>query len=130
MESKRLVLRVPWLRNLHHTDRTQRAAAGGPLALVQRPESRRRQRVRPSCSQGTQGRGLDMPVDPHPFLSVATELAQRAAAEILKLLKNPTVQGRKADNSIVTDADLKADEIIRNGLAEAFPDHAILTEET
>src|SRR5262249_21983533 len=51
-------------------------------------------------------------------------------AEILKLLKNPTVQGRKADNSIVTEADLKADEIIRNGLMEAFPDHGILTEET
>jgi 3'(2'),5'-bisphosphate nucleotidase len=68
--------------------------------------------------------------DPHSFLSLATDLAQKASGEILKLLKNPTIRGRKADNSIVTEADLKADEIIRNGLSKAFPDHAILTEET
>jgi 3'(2'),5'-bisphosphate nucleotidase len=68
--------------------------------------------------------------DPHRLLSTATDLALEASQTILSLLKNPTIHHRKSDRSIVTEADLKSDEIIRKGLAEAFSDHAVLTEET
>jgi 3'(2'),5'-bisphosphate nucleotidase len=64
------------------------------------------------------------------FLNIASSLAQKASEEITKLLKNPTIRRRKEDHSIVTEADLRSDEIIRKGLAQNFPDHAILTEET
>ncbi len=64
------------------------------------------------------------------LLTTATELATQASTEILKLLKNPTLHHRKADDSIVTLADLKSDEIILKGLKQNFPEHAILSEET
>jgi len=63
------------------------------------------------------------------FLDTARSLAQRAAHEVLSLLHQPIHQERKQDKSLVTAADLKSDEIIREGLREAFPSHAILTEE-
>ncbi len=68
--------------------------------------------------------------DPHHFLEVATSLAERAAQEVILLLKDPTIHHRKADDSIVTLADLKSDAIILEGLLKNFPDHAILSEET
>src|SRR4029434_8759061 len=68
--------------------------------------------------------------DTQHFLKTATDLALKASEEVLKLLKNPTITGRKSDRSIVTEADLKSDEVIRTGLMQAFPDHAVLTEET
>jgi len=64
------------------------------------------------------------------FLQVAKKLACDASEIILELLKNPVVTNRKADHSPVTEADLRSDEILRKGLSKAFPDHAILTEET
>lgn len=63
------------------------------------------------------------------FLNVATELARKASEEILKVLKNPTIHARKADSSIVTEADLASEKIILGGLQKAFPDHGILSEE-
>src|SRR5262245_23398068 len=68
--------------------------------------------------------------DSQQFLKTATDLALRASEAIIHLLKYPTVTGRKADHSIVTEADLRSDEVIRTGLRKAFPDHGILTEET
>lgn len=68
--------------------------------------------------------------DTQHFLKIATDLALKASEEVLSLLKNPTITGRKADHSIVTEADLKSDELIRAGLTQAFPDHAVMTEET
>src|SRR4030095_2673507 len=68
--------------------------------------------------------------DAPSFLKTATELALKASEAVLDLLKNPTITGRKSDRSIVTEADLKSDEVIRSGLKAAFPDHAVLTEET
>jgi len=68
--------------------------------------------------------------NPQNFLDVATDLAKKAAAEIAKLLKTPTVQYQKADHSLCTEADLKSDELILTGLRQNFPDHAILSEET
>jgi 3'(2'), 5'-bisphosphate nucleotidase len=63
------------------------------------------------------------------FLATARTLARRASHEVLSLLHQPIEQRRKEDKSLVTAADLKSDEILREGLAKAFPDHAILTEE-
>jgi 3'(2'), 5'-bisphosphate nucleotidase len=37
---------------------------------------------------------------------------------------------RKPDHSLVTNADHEADKIIRQGLSKAFPEHAVLTEES
>ena len=66
----------------------------------------------------------------HPFLDVARPLAEKAAARLTELLKEPLMQQRKPDRSWVTNADYEADSIIRQGLHEAFPEHAILTEES
>jgi len=63
------------------------------------------------------------------FLKTARELALKASREVLSLLHQPIAQKRKDDKSLVTEADLKSDEILREGLAKAFPDHAVLTEE-
>lgn len=64
------------------------------------------------------------------MIEVARQLAEKAAHEVLGLLHQPLHQERKKDKSLVTEADLRADEILREGLAKAFPDHAVLTEET
>jgi 3'(2'), 5'-bisphosphate nucleotidase len=63
------------------------------------------------------------------FLVTARDLALKASREVLSLLHQPIPQHRKADKSLVTEADLKSDAILREGLAKAFPDHAVLTEE-
>ena len=73
-------------------------------------------------------RGRPIEEDPR-YLSQAIQLARQASTVVLDLLRKPITQSRKADHSIVTEADLRSDEIIRTGLANAFPDHAILTEE-
>ena len=52
------------------------------------------------------------------FLDVAIGLAQKSSQLVLDLLKNPASerwQNQKADHSIVTEADLKSDEIIQHG---------------
>jgi 3'(2'),5'-bisphosphate nucleotidase len=64
------------------------------------------------------------------FLDIARPLAVRAAERILALRQAPLVQNRKPDHSLVTNADLEADHILREGLRAAFPDHAIITEES
>ena len=64
------------------------------------------------------------------FLDVARPLALEAAARLMELRLTPLVKERKADHSIVTNADHDADRIIRKELHAAFPDHAILTEES
>ena len=64
------------------------------------------------------------------MIEVARQLAQAAADEVLKLLHQPIHQERKKDKSLVTEADFRADQIIRDGLMKAFPAHAVLTEET
>ena len=66
----------------------------------------------------------------HPFLDVARPLAEQAARRLTELRQQPLTQERKADRSWVTNADVEADVILRNGLQTAFPDHAILTEES
>ncbi len=63
------------------------------------------------------------------FLTTAASLAERASAKILELHANFSVQA-KNDSSPVTEADFASDRIIREGLKQAFPQHAILTEES
>ena len=58
------------------------------------------------------------------------ELAVGAGREIMKHFKSSGTQtSRKADGSPVTLADMAADDIIRSGLAEAFPDVPAVSEE-
>jgi 3'(2'), 5'-bisphosphate nucleotidase len=64
------------------------------------------------------------------FIDVARDLAQEAGRRIMILRESPLVRQQKSDHSLVTNADLEADRIIRNGLKKAFPDHSILTEES
>lgn len=63
------------------------------------------------------------------FLRTASQLAQEAAQVVVELRQQPITESRKADKTLVTQADLSADRILREGLSKAFPDHAILTEE-
>ena len=64
-------------------------------------------------------------------LEVAVELAQRAGSEILRAFGTSfPVDFKPGDEGPVTEADRRADQLIRDGLSAAFPDDAILSEET
>jgi len=63
------------------------------------------------------------------YLETARRLAQEAGALVLGMHQSASVKSHKSDHSPVTEADLQSDEWIRRGLAQAFPEHAILTEE-
>ena len=63
------------------------------------------------------------------FLDTAQSLAVDASKIILSLYQTNLQTKEKSDKSVVTEADLAADSLIRKGLREAFPDHGILTEE-
>jgi 3'(2'), 5'-bisphosphate nucleotidase len=65
-----------------------------------------------------------------PFIEVASDLALEAGRRIMILGKSPLIRQSKPDHSLVTNADHEADRILREGLRKAFPDHAILTEES
>jgi 3'(2'), 5'-bisphosphate nucleotidase len=63
-------------------------------------------------------------------LAVATQLARRAGERIRAMQRSDLAVDRKEDDSPVTAADREADAIIRGGLTSAFPDDALLSEET
>ena len=63
-------------------------------------------------------------------LNAAIEAYKRAKEEILKIYHQSFDVEIKEDNSPVTIADKKADEIIRSYLSALFPTHAFLTEES
>jgi 3'(2'), 5'-bisphosphate nucleotidase len=64
-------------------------------------------------------------------LAVARDLAREAGAIIMRHYAAATVATQtKADLSPVTDADLEANTAIVAGLRAAFPDDAVLTEES
>ena len=63
-------------------------------------------------------------------LEIGVSLAQRAGAAIAKARVSGFEQSRKADDSLVTSADLASDGILRAGLHDAFPNDAVLTEES
>jgi len=63
-------------------------------------------------------------------LEVARESAQEAAEILLRHYEGGTRTWEKSEDNPVTLADLESDEAIRARLAAAFPDDAILSEET
>lgn len=63
-------------------------------------------------------------------LSVAKRLAREAGARILALYDAGLAVEYKGKDDPVTQADREANQIIVDGLAEAFPDDAILAEES
>jgi 3'(2'),5'-bisphosphate nucleotidase len=64
------------------------------------------------------------------FVEVARPLAIEAGRRIMEINQSPLERTRKADKSLVTNADHAADQIIRDGLKKHFPSHAVLTEES
>jgi len=69
-------------------------------------------------------------MDLQRLASVFRDLALAAGAAILAVRARPGFAHRlKHDRSPVTEADLAADAIIREGLAAAFPGLAVVTEE-
>jgi len=63
-------------------------------------------------------------------LSIARDLARAAGAALLRHRAGPLQVGSKARGEIVTAADLESDQIIRDGLALAFPADVVYSEET
>ncbi len=64
------------------------------------------------------------------FLAAARELALQAGRRLMELRGTDLTRERKPDQSLVTNADHAANDILRRGLREAFPGHGILSEET
>ncbi len=64
-------------------------------------------------------------------LEIALNAAKKAAKAIMEIYNSNDLGIEiKSDNSPVTKADKKADEIIRNELHNAFPNYSLLTEES
>jgi histidinol-phosphatase len=63
------------------------------------------------------------------LLSVALEAAKAAETEILKVYSGEIAVEFKADQTPVTVADQRAEEVIRDTILKAFPDHGFLGEE-
>ncbi|MBK6881148.1 MAG: 3'(2'),5'-bisphosphate nucleotidase CysQ [Elusimicrobia bacterium] len=73
------------------------------------------------------------PVAPVTFedrLPAVCELVAAAGRRVMELFRLPLVAARKEDNSLVTNADHAANEILTTGLRGAFPGDMILSEET
>lgn len=70
----------------------------------------------------------------HPYvreMDVAVPLVREVAAEVNRIYDAQSAANwAKGDGSPVTDADILADRMLREGLAAAFPDDALLTEES
>jgi 3'(2'), 5'-bisphosphate nucleotidase len=63
-------------------------------------------------------------------LEVCGNLAIEAGIKIMEIYETDFVVEEKADKSPLTQADKEANQIIVDGLKEAFPDYAILSEES
>lgn len=69
-------------------------------------------------------------IDHELFAATIRDLALAAGVAILQVQARPDFEARtKADSSPVTEADLAADALIRDGLARAFPGLTVITEE-
>ena len=68
-------------------------------------------------------------MDDPALLDLATALAERAAEEILHIRNRGFHVDRKADDSVVTEADHAAEAIILSGLRAAIPGCTIVAEE-
>lgn len=63
------------------------------------------------------------------YIETARELVLQAGHLVMSFKREALAKDRKEDSSIVTEADLQSDRLLREGLRKAFPDHGILTEE-
>jgi myo-inositol-1(or 4)-monophosphatase len=63
------------------------------------------------------------------LLDVAIK-AVKTAGEALLDIYGKTTKSFKSDQSVVTEADLKADSLIKNIIENKFPNHSILSEES
>jgi 3'-phosphoadenosine 5'-phosphosulfate (PAPS) 3'-phosphatase len=64
-------------------------------------------------------------------MDVAVALVREVAAEVGRIYDAQTAGNwAKSDGSPVTDADLLADRLIREGITQAFPEDGLLTEES
>jgi 3'(2'), 5'-bisphosphate nucleotidase len=68
-------------------------------------------------------------MDDPALLALATGLAERAGAEIRAIRDRGFQVQRKADQSVVTEADRAAEAIILAGLREALPGCVVIAEE-
>jgi 3'(2'),5'-bisphosphate nucleotidase len=64
------------------------------------------------------------------ILAKARPLCLEAGQKILALLNTDLIKSRKADHSLVTNADHASNDVILAGLKKYFPDHAVISEET
>ncbi|NDA43764.1 MAG: inositol-phosphate phosphatase, partial [Gammaproteobacteria bacterium] len=67
---------------------------------------------------------------PSAELKVAIEAAEAAARVIRELYQRNLAVVTKADKSPVTEADVKAEEVIREVLSRHFPSYGFFGEET
>jgi myo-inositol-1(or 4)-monophosphatase len=68
----------------------------------------------------------------HPMLNIAVKAARRAGGIINRASRNLDIIGvkEKAANDFVSEVDREAEQSIIRTLREAYPDHAILAEES
>jgi 3'(2'),5'-bisphosphate nucleotidase len=66
----------------------------------------------------------------HAQLEALCDIARRAASEVMAVYEAPFDTAAKADGSPVTEADLRADRVIRQDLASSFPGACIVSEES
>ena len=71
-----------------------------------------------------------MPALSSEQLDTLCAIASAAGREVLKVYAEPFESRTKDDGSPVTDADERADRVIRQGLAAAFPDVFVVSEES
>jgi 3'(2'), 5'-bisphosphate nucleotidase len=71
-----------------------------------------------------------MPIDPPALLPRVEGVARAAGEAIMAVYAGAFAVQHKADASPLTEADLAADRIIRDGLAKLIPDIPILSEES
>jgi len=64
------------------------------------------------------------------FMNIAIESAQKAGKLILNLFHKDMAITTKLDQSILTEADLKADSLIKTIIQDNFPNHDIISEES
>lgn len=62
------------------------------------------------------------------YFNIAKDLALQAGQTALEL-QNQLDLNEKAPKDLVTNADFKCDQIIRDGINNAFPSHCLITEE-
>ncbi len=69
-------------------------------------------------------------VETGELLDVAREAAFAAGRRVMEVLRSTVETARKADHSLVTNADHEANTVILTALRRSFPEHGILSEET